>query len=836
MIPEKPGSDMNCPPMSDVEKYAICLAEMQAQMESVYIRLKNYRPASTEIFSLKPLSNDPETPDAPAKLKSQTKAELPTYPRREETGVELVRRAFEYSEEKHFYQRRKSGEPYIVHPVLVTSILAELESDEITLAAGLLHDVVEDCPVSIEEIATEFGAEVANLVDGVTKLQIKNVDEGKEDSEDEVERQDEELNPATLARLEKQAEMAKNAANIRKLFVAMAKDLRVIIIKLADRLHNMRTLSSLSPVRQYRMAAETLHIFAPLAHRLGIWQLKWELEDLAFKYVEPEAFKQIVDRVARNRSDRESEVEEAIESLETALAVEGIKAQVKGRPKHLYSIYNKMKQQSLDFSDLYDLTALRVIVHTHSECYQTLGVVNGLWVPIPGMFTDYIAQSKGNLYQSIHIKVNGPRNTPLEVQIRTWEMHRTAEFGIAAHWQYKEGGKANDHFEQKLASIRKQMFDWEAENKNNTEFLRNITEDLFNDLVFVRTPKGDLFDLPAGSTPIDFAFRIHSDLGLKVVGARVNMKPVNLSYQLKNQDMIEIQTRKDATPSRDWLSFVKTANAKSRIKHYFKLLNFTEHVQTGHEMLEREMAAQIERDAKLWGDNPRDLLKEDSLKRIAPIFNVKGDQELLASIGSGTISVTRVLNKLRPNSAHSEDVIQIGGKRSDDRDAQIATADDSDSGNVLFRRSRCCLPIPGDDVVGYITRGNGWALHRRECANMKDYLEKSPELCQSFDYQGKEGQVFQVFLIIECLDRTNLLADLGFTFGESKTNITAVRTQSHVDNTATIEFAIEVKGTHHLANLTQKVRNMGDILDIRRTSYRKEAILKYEPLNKKKMK
>ena len=810
--------------------YAQYLAEMNEKMESVYVRLVQYRPTASLIYR----QPEPEESknDSPAKGKSQTKAEPILQPRREETGVNLVRRAFLFSEEKHRDQVRKSGEPYLVHPVAVTAILSELETDEVSLAAGLLHDIVEDCPVTLEDIVFEFGSEVATLVDGLTKLQIVDVDEGKEkeETQDELE-----MKPATAETLKKRMELTKNAANIRKLFVAMAKDLRVIIIKLADRLHNMRTLSSLSPVRQYRMASETLHIFAPLAHRLGIWQLKWQLEDLAFKYVEPEAFNEVSAMVARNRSEREDEVKNAIDILQNALLKNGIQGTVKGRPKHLYSIYNKMKEQSLNFSDLFDLTALRVIVHTHGECYQTLGVVSGLWIPIPDMYTDYIAQSKGNLYQSLHIKVFGPTGAPIEVQIRTWEMHRTAEFGLAAHWQYKEGGKTNDNFEMKLASLRQQMFDWQAENKDPTEFLQNVKDDFLNDLVFVRTPKGDIFELPAGSTPVDFAFRVHSDVGQHCVGARVNLKPVPLNYQFKNQDMIEIVTRKDASPSRDWLSFVKTSNAKSRIKHHFKRLNFTEHVQAGREMLERELSILLERDPKAWGENPKDLLKDESLHKIAPLFNVAGELDLLAALGSGTASVTRALNKLKPNSPITEDAISIGGKRTDDRKAQIIT-DGSETGNVLFRRSRCCLPIPGDDVVGYITQGNGWALHRRICANLQQTLKTEPQRTQNFEYKGNEGQVFQVFLTIECLDRTNLLSDVGFTFGESKTNITAVRTQSHPDKTATIELAIEARDTRHLATIFQKVRNMGDILDIRRTSFRQESKLRPAAENKKKAK
>jgi guanosine-3',5'-bis(diphosphate) 3'-pyrophosphohydrolase len=691
------------------------------------------------------------------------------------------------------------------------------------LAAGLLHDVVEDCEVTQEEIERTFGPEVGHLVDGVTKLQIKGVDEGKESIETE---EDEDVSPATAERVKKQAEMAKNAANMRKLFVAMARDLRVIIIKLADRLHNMRTLGALSLSRQYRMAAETLHIFAPLAHRLGIWQLKWQLEDLAFKYVDPEGYAAVAALVATNRNERQAEVDEAVKQLHAELLKHGIEAHVAGRPKHLYSIYNKMRQQGIEFADLYDLTALRVIVHTHKECYHALGILSSLWPPIPGMFSDYIAQSKGNMYQSLHIKVLGPKQTPLEVQIRTWEMHRTAEFGVAAHWQYKEGGKTNDQFERRLSFLRQQMFDWQAENRDPNDFLRNVTDDLFTDQVFVRTPKGDVIDLPAGSTAVDFAYRVHSDVGQHCVGAKVNTRMVPLSYPFQNGDVVEIITRPSANPSRDWLAFVKTSHARSRIKSYFKRLNHAENVDMGRGMLEKELTTQLERDPKSWGDDPRALLKDEALRTIAPLFNVPNETELLACVGYGTVPAIRVLNKLKPSAPATEPGIQIGGKRSDEKKLQII-AGDLDATNVMFRRSRCCLPIPGDDVIGYVTRGTGMALHRRECKNLQNYLRTEPDRCTRVEYVGNDGQVYQVFLTIECLDRMNLLADVGNMFGENKTNITAVRTQSHPDKTATLELAIEVRNTEHLANIMQKVRGMGDILDIRRaTAIRKEPRLK----------
>ena len=784
--------------------------------------------AAQPVLEETPAENEQTAPCNVSDALEEIVSRLTAY--RPQADADLVRRAFAFASKKHEGQFRRQmtpdGQPipYITHPVEVTEILADLEMDEQTLAAALLHDVIEDCGVTVEELTHLFGADIAHLVDGVTKLQIAGVDEGK--SQDDTNEETEELSPATVERRKKQAEMAKNAANLRKIFVAMAKDLRVILIKLADRLHNMRTLDALKPARQFRMATETLQIFAPLAHRLGIWQLKWQLEDLSFKYVEPEAYAQVVALVAGNRAERQAEVDEAIAFLQKAMEAEGIEGQVKGRPKHLYSIYNKMLQQGLEFADLYDLTALRVIVHTRDECYRTLGIVSALWKPIPGMYTDYIAQSKSNGYQSLHIKVIGPNGTPLEVQIRTWEMHRTAEFGIAAHWQYKEGGKISDQFERRLAFLRQQMFDWQADSKDHNEFLRNVTEDLFTDQVFVLTPKGDVIDLPAGSTPVDFAYRIHSDVGHHCVGAKVNMRLVPITYQFKNGDIVEIITRPNANPSRDWLAIAKTSHAKSKIKAYFKRLHHAENVERGRSLLDKELANQLDREPKGWGESPRDLLKEESLRLVAPLFNMPTEIELLAAIGYGTVAASTVLNKLKPTVKQAEPGIQIGGRKADERKLQIM-AGGLDAENVLFRRSRCCLPIPGDDVIGYVTRGRGMALHRRECPNAQQYLVREPDRCTPVEYVGNDGQVYQVFLIIETLDRTGLLADVGNTFGENKTNITAVRTQSHRDGTATLELAIEVRDTDHLATILSKVRALSDILDIHRaTGGREEAKLK----------
>ncbi len=742
-------------------------------------------------------------------------AHLATY--RPQADTDLVQRAFEYAKEKHKDQKRRSGEPYIIHPVAVTEILADLELDEQTLAAGFLHDVIEDCKVLPEELEKEFGAEVTSLVDGVTKLQI-GVDDGKDK---DTEEDGEPLSTHAIERHKKQIEIAKNAANLRKILVATAKDLRVLLIKLADRLHNMRTLESLSESRRFRMATETLQIFAPLAHRLGIWQLKWQLEDLSFKYAEPEEFAAVAQQLAQTRSERQNEVDTAIKVLQERLGTEGVSALVQGRPKHIYSIYNKMRQQKLDFTDLYDLLALRVIVHTRNECYQVLGIVSDLWTPIPGMFSDYIAQSKSNMYQSLHIKVMGPSQKPLEVQIRTWEMHRTAEFGVAAHWQYKEGGKVSDQFERRLSFLRQQLFDWRADNKDPGDFMRNITEDISTAQVFVRTPKGDVIDLPLGSTPIDFAYRVHSAVGDHYVGAKVNGRLVPMNYALENNgDVIDILTRPNANPSRDWLGVVKTSHARSKIKAYFKRQTQAENIIHGRELLEKELTNQLERNPQAWGDDPRSFVKDDTLADVAPQFNMHSANEMLAAIGYGTIAPLTVLNKLRPTPVEPP-TMRISGGRANDSKLQIV-AEGNDVGNVLFRRSRCCLPIPGDEVLGYITRGSGMALHRRECPNVQNNLKNEPARCMPVEYVGNEKQVFQVYLQIDSLDRTGLLADVTNIFSESKTFITAIKTQSHRDRTATLELAIELRDTEHLADLVKRIRSLGDIIGVHRVTNRRD--------------
>jgi GTP pyrophosphokinase len=540
--------------------------------------------------------------------------------------------------------------------------------DSATIAAGLLHDVVEDSHTSVEQLESLFSYEVAQLVDGVTKLSRTDFEAIEGTSEKEIQPDN---------KKKKQVELKRRAENLRKIFLAMARDVRVMIIKLADRTHNMWTLSALPEDRQRKIATETLQIYAPLAHRLGIWQIKWQLEDLAFKHLQPDEYADMVERVSRTRREREGDLEEVTRIAQERLKGAHIHATIQGRPKHLYSIYHKIKSQEIEFSEIYDLTAIRVIVNTVADCYHALGVVHDQWMPIPGKFSDYIAKPKSNMYQSLHTKVVGPRGEPLEIQIRTWDMHKTADFGIAAHWQYKEKSGADQHFERKLSWLRQQLFDWQNDAKDANEFLRSVIEDLFTDQVFVFTPKGDVIDLPAGSTPVDFAYRIHSGVGHTCVGGKVNGKIVPLSYEFRNGDIVEIMTRSNATPSLDWLGFAKTSHAKSKIKAWFRRLRHTENVNKGRDLLEKE--------AVRLGLDPSDLLKAEKLEKIAKLLNHVNSEDLCAAIGHGHIGAATVIGKLR---AHEppKDQITIGRTKVEGKLSITAGGVD----DVFIRRSRCC--------------------------------------------------------------------------------------------------------------------------------------------------
>lgn len=724
---------------------------------------------------------------------------------RPQADTTAIVRAYRFAEYVHRGQKRASGEPYIVHPLAVAGILAELEMDIPTISAGLMHDVIEDGKdeqgnprVTLEDVRRLFDDEIALLVDGVTKLaSYLDVEQDLEETTDHEKRR-------------RKRDIVQTAANLRKIFVAMSRDLRVMIIKLADRLHNMRTLDALSRERQIKIATETMQILAPMAHRLGIWQIKWQLEDLAFKYLEPEKYAELAARVQRTRKEREEDINEAIRILKERLEKEKIRAEVHGRPKHLYSIYQKMLKEEIDLDQIYDLLAIRVIVHTIDDCYRTLGVVHDLWLPIRGRFDDYVAKPKPNMYQSLHTKVIGPRQQPLEVQIRTWEMHRIADFGIAAHWQYKEGETSDDRFEKLMQMFRQQLFEWQAEGGNASEFLRSVVETLFSEYVFAVTPKRDVIDLVAGSTPVDFAYRIHTDVGNTCVGAKVNGRIVPLNYQLKNGDIVEIITRPNARPSRDWLHFVKTPHARSKIKQYFRKQAHAENVARGREMLERE----VER----LGLDPKDILHADALEQIAKQLNLPGSEEVYAAVGDGRYSAQAVLNRMLPKVPLQPSLFPTGKVLESEARLSIDGVD-----NVMIRRAKCCTPLPGDDVIGYTSRGRGITLHRRSCVNVQNYLLNEPERLVAVRWDEKPGACYATSLHIEAADRTGLLSDISSVFGESKTNITAIRTQSRRDGTATIDITVEVLGVSHLHSLMDRLRRISDVLDIRRTGTMGEA-------------
>lgn len=709
-----------------------------------------------------------------------------------DAGTDLVRKAYDFARIHHEGQKRLNGDPYFTHPVATAFILTEVQMDAPSLAAGLLHDVVEDSAVPLEQIVEEFGPEVAQLVDGVTKLKLADFER----------RESTEGDSATRKR---QTEIRRNAENLRKIFLAVAKDLRVMMIKLADRLHNMRTLSALPPERRQKVAEETLQIYAPLAHRLGVWTIKWQLEDLAFKHLEPEKFEEMVEKVDRSRADREGYLKEVEQVLSARLKVAGIDATIQGRPKHLWSIYQKMLKEKVEFSDIYDLSAVRIIVNTVPDCYHALGVVHDLWIPIAERFDDYIARAKPNMYQSLHTKVIGPRGEPLEIQIRTWDMHRTAEFGIAAHWQYKEGGKPKDDFDRKLTWLRQRLFDWQADNKDSTDFLRSVVNDLFTDQVFVFTPAGDVIDLPTGSTPLDFAYRIHSDLGNRCVGAKVNGRIVPLSHKLSNGAIVEVVTRTGASPSLDWLNFVKTSHARSKIKSYFRRLHFAESVTKGREMLERECD-------RLGVD--RAVLKPENLLKLAAQVNKTGEDDLLAAVGFGHLGVSAVMHRLVPPEQRLPS-LAVPGRTIREGRVAIEGAED-----LMVSRANCCLPIPGDAVVGYITRGRGIVLHREECPNAVNYRATQPERLVPVDWKGETGGRYQTEIVIETLDRMGLLTDISAIFSAANVNIRNAIIKSLPDKQASFELQVEVGNLGHLNQVLTNIGKLSDVLKIHRTGGR----------------
>jgi guanosine-3',5'-bis(diphosphate) 3'-pyrophosphohydrolase len=701
-----------------------------------------------------------------------------------------VRAAVELAHMAHGGQLRDSGEPYIYHPLKTAHILADMEMDQASIIAGILHDVVEDTNVTLDQIHERFGEDVAALVDGVTKLP------------------DEMAAPADLGTEKRQqSERKRRAENLHKVFLSMARDLRVVVIKMADRLHNMRTLEHLPPERRDRIARETLQIFAPLAHRLGIWHLKWELEDLSFKYTDPEKYDEVAGLVAKTRAEREGELAAAIEILRERLRASGIEAEIQGRPKHLYSIYQKMLSQELDFSHIYDLMAVRIIVNTLEECYHALGVVHELWVPLRGFFADYVAKPKPNNYQSLHTKVIGPSGEPMEIQIRTWAMHRTADFGVAAHWRYKEGSK-EDSFERRLAMLRQQLIASQSDTRDPQDFLRTVMENILADQVFVFTPKGEVIDLPAGSTPVDFAYRIHSDLGDHCIGAKVNGRMVPIDHRFHNGDVVQIITRNTSGPSLDWLKFVKTATARNRIKRYLRRLTRDEDIVRGREQLERELERRnLER---------IDLSRHERVAEVATEMNYQSVDDLLAAVGHSLVSVHKVVERLKLQPVQETPIISVPASRSEQPAGKIGITVGGQEG-LLLKLGKCCSPLPGDAVTAYVSRGRGLVIHRVDCPNAIKYYQKEPERLVAVDWQDQDDAVYPAHLQVLVVDRVGALNAVVSIISESRVNITRMKVSTAPNRTGLLDLSIEVRSTDHLCSLMRRIETLSDVLEVRRS-------------------
>ena len=742
------------------------------------------------------MANPPERPASatgPAELVAPIVAEpvvLAAVARMEEAlspnltpaNLEVVGRALRVAYHAHAGVVRKSGEPYIVHPIETTAILGKMQLDADTLAAGLLHDVVEDTPVTSEDIYAEFGDRVASLVEGVTKLgQIPwagEVGDGRE-----------------LAAREKE----QQAESLRKMFLAMVDDISVVLIKLADRLHNMRTLGSMARHKQVRIAQQTMEIYAPLANRLGIWQVKSELEDLAFQYLYPEEYERIIRDLEERNKDAEKYIGTVTRELDEMLSGAGIHAEMSGRKKHIYSIYRKMNQKARPFEEIHDVIGIRIIVDTVSECYSVLGIVHSRWHPIPGEIDDYIATPKESMYQSLHTAVIGPGTHALEIQIRTREMHQVAEYGIAAHWRYKEGGKADQRLQAKIAWLR-QLMDWRDEVADAEEFVESLKSDVFQEMVYCFTPAGDIYELPNGATPVDFAYRIHTQVGHHCVGATVNGQMVPLDYKLQNGQVVKIKTSKTVTgPRRDWLQanagYVKTASAREKIRQWFRRQERDENITQGKEILERELR-RLGLDMKL----------EDVLQRF-PRFSKLDD--FLAAIGYGGVSAQHIVQKLDET---PKDVFPVNAVlKSPTTPARVEVMG---AGNLLTIQANCCRPVPGDPIVGYTTRGRGVVYHRKDCVNVINLPD--PERLVPVSWGAEVHETHPVPVRMKALDRVGLLRDVSTLLSDERVNILSVLTQTHDDRTVTLLLTVEVDSVNQLSRIMHRLESVRDVVEVRR--------------------
>ncbi|MFB3880195.1 MAG: bifunctional (p)ppGpp synthetase/guanosine-3',5'-bis(diphosphate) 3'-pyrophosphohydrolase [Armatimonadota bacterium] len=696
-----------------------------------------------------------------------------------EVNRDLLVAAYEFASGAHRGQKRLTGEDYVTHPLEVAKLLTELEMDDASLAAALLHDVVEDTGRQLAEVRTRFGEEIALLVDGVTKLRRIQFDTGR----------------------------SRQAENLRRMLLAMARDLRVILIKLADRLHNMRTLRGLPPARRKEVAQETLQILAPIAHRLGVWRFKWELEDLSLRYLDPPRYHEISQAVARTRDERLAAIEQAISQLGSRLREMGIEAHIEGRPKHFYSIYQKMQTQAVDFHQIHDLEAIRVIVNTETECYTVLGVVHSLWLPLPDMFTDYIAKPKPNMYQSLHTKVVGPGGGPMEIQIRTWAMHRRAEYGVAAHWRYKEGRGGDLQADAKLSWLR-QLLDLQSDLRDPQEWLESLKLDLFKDQVFVFTPKGDVIDLPAGSTPIDFAYRIHTEVGHHCVGARVNGRMVALNYVFRNGDVVEILTssRPEAKPSLDWLSFAASSPARSKIKAWYRRAQRDESIVRGKERLQEECAR--------LGVDPETTLAEKALRALAPRLSYLSVDDVYAAVGYGDLAAETVIRRLRGEPPKTQKRKRPAKGEQGSLRVGISAGGVTD---VLFRLSRCCAPVPGDPIVGFITRGRGVTVHRATCPNVAYYSRRESDRLVPLEWTMGPDVYFPVTIEVDALDRVGLASDVTSIVSGQGTNILEAKVSTGgKPRMARMSLRIEVKSLAHMQDIMNRISALSDVLRVDR--------------------
>ncbi|MGH7262660.1 MAG: RelA/SpoT family protein [Candidatus Rokuibacteriota bacterium] len=704
--------------------------------------------------------------------------EIPKY--QPGADLDLVKRAYHFSELSHQGQQRASGEPYLSHPLEVAGLLVNFKMDVTTVTAGLLHDILEDTRTTKDDLAREFGPEIADLVDGVTKI-------GK---------------LAFSSREERQAE------NFRKMLVAMARDIRVLMIKLADRLHNMRTLDYLSTDRGRKVAEETLDIYAPLANRLGMAKVKAELEDLALRCLHPEDYADLQRRVAKRRLEREAEINQAISILEKKLGEVGVEAQIRGRPKHFYSIFKKMHDQGREFDEIYDLTAVRVITQSVRDCYGALGVIHSLWKPVPGRFKDFIAMPKVNMYQSLHTTVIGPKGDPVEIQIRTWEMHRVAEEGIAAHWLYKEKKHDKDKFDQAFVWLR-QLMEWQQEMKDPREFMESVRVDLFPDEVYVFTPKGDVKALPEGSTPIDFAYAVHTEVGHHCAGGKVNGKLVPLRYTLRQGDIVEIITSPTQRPSRDWLKIVRSSRARSKVNQWLKVEERARSLSLGRELLERE--------ARKYRLSPSTLLVSEEVKKVLADLGFPSADDLLASIGYGKTSAHQVLAKLAPSQVLEAERV---GEAKAPKAARPAKADGGVKirgvEDLLVRFARCCAPVHGDPIVGFITRGRGLTVHTRDCHTVaQGLLDKERVVSAEWDVAEPAARPVKIAVYIG-RDRPGLLAEISTAISSQDGNITKAEITVTEDRKGINHFVVEVADLQQLQRIMQAIREVKDVIKVDR--------------------